>query len=59
MVEVWICAHLCKSFLVYVGSAVFDFVCMCLCVLHMLDSFFKQNQVHDSVKLIIMLQSFC
>lgn len=32
--------------------------CDCiLCVLHMLDGFFKQYQVHDSVQLIIMLQS--
>lgn len=30
---------------------------VCVCVLHMLDSFFKQHQVHDSMQLIIMLQS--
>lgn len=28
-----------------------------VCVSHMLDGFFKQHQVHDSVQLIIMLQS--
>lgn len=28
-----------------------------LTVLHVLDGFFKQHQVHDSVQLIIMLQS--
>lgn len=32
-------------------------VCVCACVIHMLDSFLKQHQVHDSVQLIIMLQS--
>lgn len=32
------------------------YVCVCVCVLHMLDSFFKQYQVHDSMQLIIMLQ---
>lgn len=32
-------------------------VSLYVCVLHMLDSFFKQYQVHDSVQLIIMLQS--
>lgn len=28
---------------------------VCVCVLHMLDSFFKQYQVHDGMQLIIML----